>query len=247
MLVEIPDLDVIFGLILAFIGGLFTLFVYSKLKSISASNEQTKQDSERLEFYERQLIDLKIKLDAIDLENLSFSQETPQNIVKNEEKPVQVVEKQVQVVPEQVPVPARVERTPNMSSGDIVEAVLRLITDRSRTSRDIQITLGKSREHISRTMKKLFETVGKGLTKATGMAVTTAGAVLGGPYFIAKVATNPKHVNKLLAINSLGPGKELRKTKLASILINDVIDQIYNDADNLNEGQEAERRIRSVQ
>ena len=157
MLVEIPDLDVIFGLILAFIGGLFTLFVYSKLKSISASNEQTKQDSERLEFYERQLIDLKIKLDAIDLENLSFSQETPQNIVKNEEKPVQVVEKQVQVVPEQTPVPARVERTPNMSSGDIVEAVLRLITDRSRTSRDIQITLGKSREHISRTMKKMSD------------------------------------------------------------------------------------------
>ena len=157
MLVEIPDLDVIFGLILAFIGGLFTLFVYSKLKSISASNEQTKQDSERLEFYERQLIDLKIKLDAIDLENLSFSQEIPQNIVKNEEKPVQVVEKQMQVVPEQVPVPARVERTPNMSSGDIVEAVLRLITDRSRTSRDIQITLGKSREHISRTMKKMSD------------------------------------------------------------------------------------------
>ena len=157
MLVEIPDLDVIFGLILSFIGGLFTLFVYSKLKSISASNEQTKQDSERLEFYERQLIDLKIKLDAIDLENLSFSQETPQNIVKNEEKPVQVVENPVQVVPEQGPVPTRVERTPNMSSGDIVEAVLRLITDRSRTSRDIQITLGKSREHISRTMKKMSD------------------------------------------------------------------------------------------
>ena len=67
MLVEIPDLDVIFGLVLAFIGGLFTLFVYSKLKAISVSNDQTKQDSERLEFYERQLIDLKIKLDAIDL------------------------------------------------------------------------------------------------------------------------------------------------------------------------------------
>ena len=157
MLVEIPDLDVIFGLVLAFIGGLFTLFVYSKLKAISASNDQTKQDSERLEFYERQLIDLKIKLDAIDLENLSFSQETPQNVVKNEEKPVQVVEKQVQIVPEQVPAPVRVERTPNMSSGDIVEAVLRLITDRSRTSRDIQITLGKSREHISRTMKKMSD------------------------------------------------------------------------------------------
>ena len=157
MIIEIPELDVIFGLVLAFIGGLFTLFVYSRLKADSASNNQTKADSERLEFYERQLIDLKIKLDAIDLENLSFSQEIPQDIVKNEEKPVQVVEKQVQIMPEQVPVSARVERTPNMSSGDIVEAVLRLITDRSRTSRDIQITLGKSREHISRTMKRMSD------------------------------------------------------------------------------------------
>ena len=157
MIVEIPDLDVIFGLVLAFIGGLVTLFVYSRLKSISASNDQTKADSERLEFYERQLIDLKIKLDAINLDNLSFSQEIPQNVVKNEEKPVQVVEKPVQVVPEQVPIPPRVERAPNMSSDNIIEAVLRLITDRSRTSRDIQITLGKSREHISRTMKKMTD------------------------------------------------------------------------------------------
>ena len=157
MIIEIPDLDVILGLILAFIGGLFTLFVYSKLKVISASNDQTKADLERMEFYERQLIDLKIKLDAIDLENLTFSQETPQNIVKNEEKPAQVVQKQVEIVPEPAPNPPKVERAPNMSSDNIVEAVLRLITDKSRTSRDIQITLGKSREHISRTMKKMTD------------------------------------------------------------------------------------------
>ena len=157
MIIEIPDLDVILGLILAFIGGLFTLFVYSKLKAISASNDQTKADLERMEFYERQLIDLKIKLDAIDLENLTFSQETPQNIVKNEEKPVQVVQKPVEIVPEPAPNPPKVERAPNMSSDNIVEAVLRLITDKSRTSRDIQITLGKSREHISRTMKKMTD------------------------------------------------------------------------------------------
>ena len=152
-----PDVEVILGLILAFIGGLVTLFVYSKLKAISSSNDQTKADLERMEFYERQLIDLKIKLDAIDLENLTFSQETPQNIVKNEEKPAQVVQKQVEIVPEPAPNPPKVERAPNMSSDNIVEAVLRLITDKSRTSRDIQITLGKSREHISRTMKKMTD------------------------------------------------------------------------------------------
>ncbi|MDA0756460.1 MAG: helix-turn-helix domain-containing protein [Crenarchaeota archaeon] len=157
MLIEIPDLDVIFGLVLAFIGGLFTLFVYFRLKEVSASNRQTKTNSERLEFYERQLIDLKIKLDAIDLENLNFSQELSQNIGKHEEKHEQVEEKQVKVVPEQAQIPAREERTPNMSSGDIVDTVLRLITDKSRTSRDIQITLGKSREHVSRTLKKMSD------------------------------------------------------------------------------------------
>ena len=107
MIIEIPDLDVILGLILAFIGGLVTLFVYSKLKAISASNDQTKADSERLEFYERQLIDLKIKLDAIDLEKLSFSQETPQNIERIEEKPAQVVEKPVEIMPKPEPTPAQ--------------------------------------------------------------------------------------------------------------------------------------------
>ena len=157
MIIEIPDLGVIFGLFLAFIGGLATLFVYSKLKAISVSNDQTKADSERLEFYERQLIDLKIKLDAIDLENLSFSQEIPQNVERIEEKPAQVVEKQVEIVPNPEPTTAQVTRVPNMSSDNIVEAVLRLITDKSRTSRDIQITLGKSREHISRTMKKMSD------------------------------------------------------------------------------------------
>ena len=67
MIVEIPDLDVILGLVLAFIGGLTTLFVYSKLKAISTSNNQTQAGSERLEFYERQLIDMNKKLDQIDL------------------------------------------------------------------------------------------------------------------------------------------------------------------------------------
>jgi len=34
---------------------------------------------------------------------------------------------------------------------------LRLITTKAMTSRDIQITLKRSREHTSRLMKKLFE------------------------------------------------------------------------------------------
>ena len=159
MIVEIPDVDVLLGFVLAFFGGLFTLFVYSKLKAISASNTQTQADSERLEFYEKQLIDLKIKLDAIDLENLSFTEEPlKNNVTEREEKPSLVVEKPVEISPKPTLIePTQAQRTPNMGYENVVEAVLGLITDKSRTSRDIQITLGKSREHISRMMKKLFE------------------------------------------------------------------------------------------
>tara|TARA_Y100000590_G_scaffold2989_1_gene3977 strand:- start:3576 stop:4175 length:600 start_codon:yes stop_codon:yes gene_type:complete len=159
MMVEIPDPVVILGLVLAFLGGLVTLFVYSRLKAVSTSNEQIKADSERLKFYERQLIDLKIKLDAIDLENLTFAEESAKNhVTVREEKPVPVVEKPVEIVQESIPVQlTQAQRTPNLGHNDAVKAVLGLITDKSRTSRDIQITLGKSREHISRMMKKLYE------------------------------------------------------------------------------------------
>jgi len=159
MMVEIPDPVVILGLVLAFLGGLVTLFIYSRLKAISTSNDQIKADSERLEFYERQLIDLKIKLDAIDLENLTFTEESPKNNVTiREKKLTPAVEKPIEIVQEAVPSQSiQTQRTPNLGHDDAIKAVLGLITDKSRTSRDIQITLGKSREHISRMMKKLYE------------------------------------------------------------------------------------------
>ena len=56
--------------------------------------------------------------------------------------------------------PEKVISTPNTSNltpTNPVDYVLHLITDKAMTSRDIQITLKKSREHTSRLMKKLFE------------------------------------------------------------------------------------------
>ena len=50
--------------------------------------------------------------------------------------------------------------TPNMTNIEHVsptDYVLHLITNKAMTSRDIQITTKRSREHTSRLMKKLFE------------------------------------------------------------------------------------------
>ena len=158
MIVEIPDPPVILSVVLPILIGVFSFFVYLKIRQFSASNSQNKVDSERLEFYERQLIDMKIKLDSIEIENLDNSYHTTATGFEND------VEERSQGVPTPRPnvvktSPKPIEsrrRTPNMGFDDVVETVLGLITDKSMTSRDIQVTLGRSREHISRTMKKLY-------------------------------------------------------------------------------------------
>ena len=158
MIVEIPDPPVILSVVLPILIGVFSFFVYLKIRQFSASNRQNKVDSERLEFYERQLIDMKIKLDAIEIENLDNSYHTAPPSFENsmEERSREVPTPRPSVV-KQTPKPVESRRrTPNMGFDDVIETVLGLITDKSMTSRDIQITLGRSREHISRTMKKLY-------------------------------------------------------------------------------------------
>jgi len=157
MLVEIPDPIVILGVVLPIFVGLFSLFAYLKIRQISGFNAQNKVDMERLEFYERQIIDMKIRLDSIDIENISNTPEIPRNFASFEQKIYESVPMTAAREPKSVPMSTQPRRTPNMSLDNTVEVVLGLITDRTMTSRDIQITLGKSREHISRTMKKLFE------------------------------------------------------------------------------------------
>ena len=158
MIVEIPDPPVILSVVLPILIGVFSFFVYLKIRQFSTSNSQNKVDSERLEFYERQLIDMKIKLDSIEIENLDNSYHTPPPGFENgvEERSQEVPTPRPNVVkPTPKPVESR-RRAPNMGFDDVVETVLGLITDKSMTSRDIQVTLGRSREHISRTMKKLY-------------------------------------------------------------------------------------------
>ena len=166
MLIEIPDPEVILGVIIAFLIGLVGLYGYYKVRPfIKSRNEMGDvSQSERLEYYERQLIDMKIRLDAIEIQGIDQKVEDPnmelkqflEKLAKNEvqEKlPTQealepeVVEEQVSFTPEVV----------KISYSSPTNHVLHLITNKAMTSRDIQITLKKSREHISRLMKKLFE------------------------------------------------------------------------------------------
>jgi len=165
MLVEIPDPEVILGVILAFLVGLGGLYVFYKVRPFIKSRSEMVDvsQSERLEYYERQLIDMKIRLDAIEIQGIEQKSDDPslelkqflEKLVKNESHETQVVDvNNSEVVPEK-PI-----STPSISSSDYTnpaDHVLNLITNKAMTSRDIQIILKRSREHTSRLMKKLFE------------------------------------------------------------------------------------------
>ena len=164
MLIEIPDLDVILSVIIAFLVGLGGLFAYFKLRPMIKTNETTDaSQAERLEYYERQLIDMKIRLDSLEIQgveekpvdqNLELKQFL-EKLAKNEikEKLIEQVVKS-EIVPEK---PQIITRMPNLDHNNATDYVLQLITNKAMTSRDIQITLKRSREHTSRLMKKLFE------------------------------------------------------------------------------------------
>jgi predicted transcriptional regulator len=166
MLIEIPDPEVILGVIVAFLIGLVGLYGYYKVRPfIKSRNEMGDvSQSERLEYYERQLIDMKIRLDALEIQGIDQNVEDPnvelksflEKLAKNEiqEKLTaqEIIEPEV-VVEKAFSTPEVVE----IGYSNPTNHVLHLITNKSMTSRDIQITLKKSREHTSRLMKKLFE------------------------------------------------------------------------------------------
>ena len=152
MLIDIPDAGIILVSVLAFLSGLVTLYLYTKVRSPGGPEKIAPTNQERIDYYERELIDMKIRLDAMELDGESFTNpDLPTKKVKSFETPE--VEKEEFVAPK----PKASPRVPNMSFEDSVVHVLELITKGPMTSRDIEVTFGKSREHVSRLMKKLFE------------------------------------------------------------------------------------------
>ena len=152
MLVDIPDAGIILVSVLAFLSGLVTLYLYTKIRLSGGTEKIAPTDLERIDYYEKELIDMKIRLDTIELDGESFtSSDLPKKKVKSFETPE--VEKEEFVAPK----PKAAPRVPNMSFEDSVTFVLKKITEGPMTSRDIEVMFGKSREHVSRLMKKLFE------------------------------------------------------------------------------------------
>ena len=142
------------------------MYLFFKIRPFikSSSDIADPTQTERLEYYERQLIDMKIRLDALDIQGIEEKPIDPnldlkqfmQKLLENnkESKEEVVVVKEPEVIVEK---PVSVTNITGIEHVSPSDYVLRLITNKAMTSRDIQITTKRSREHTSRLMKKLFE------------------------------------------------------------------------------------------
>lgn len=163
MLVEIPDPGVILGMVIAFFVGLGGLYLFYKIKPfVKTQGDAGSMHVERLEYYERQLIDMKIRLDALEIQGIEQKSIDPNvNLKQFLEKLANNAVKEYDVEQEnqkrQEPEMLAPATAAGFDYSNAVDRVLHLITHKAMTSRDIQVTLKRSREHTSRLMKKLFE------------------------------------------------------------------------------------------
>jgi predicted transcriptional regulator len=155
MLIEIPDPGIIIAVVAAFFVGLLALYSFYKIKSLMKNQKKFEPSSnDRLEFYERQLIDMKIRLDSLEIDNNGTKSVEDIGFSRFEEKVSDSEEISATKPKYVIPKP---RQAPNNDYSNIVDFVLGLITHKSMTSRDIQNASHRSREHISRLMKKLYQ------------------------------------------------------------------------------------------
>ena len=166
MLVDVSNLTVILGVMVAFLIGVSGVYLCYAISTHFKSKNRTSDTmySDRLKYYEGQLIDMKIRLDSMSVHaaglkppeppqrhmpfegDLGHESYAPKGENKRQAKPRPVEDDTVGTTP----------KPTNQQHTNSTDQVLHLITNNPMTSRDIQAMLKKSREHTSRLMKKLY-------------------------------------------------------------------------------------------
>ena len=150
------DSDVVISGIFAFLLGMVSMTVYTRLKT-TFEERQYKANGEvveavvleytrRLCDYDKVIAELRTKLDVMEMRA-----QPPQVVSQYPSQP------QPHVAPVSDPVTitqhAIIEREVNGTT----DYILKLLIERPRTSREVQLAIGRTREHTARLMKKLHD------------------------------------------------------------------------------------------
>jgi len=160
MQVEIPDPPVLLSLATAFVLGVLALVIYNKVGSRVDGGGGKR--SSHLDEYERQLVEMKIRLDAMEVgapqaDVMPTSQLSDVEVTGTPNE-AEMAQKEAKITPKP---PESAAPAPSDANHAVyhnaTERVLRMVTNEAKTSRAIQASLGKSREHTARLLKKLYD------------------------------------------------------------------------------------------
>ncbi len=154
------DSDLVISGVLAFLVGMASVMVYSKVKSALVDRHYRADEAvveavvleytRRLRDYDKVIADLRADIDIMEVRSQS-----PQNVASQHHQISHQPQPHVAPVSEVVTITqhATVEKENNGTT----DYILKLLAERPRTSREVQHAVGRTREHTARLMKKLHD------------------------------------------------------------------------------------------
>jgi hypothetical protein len=151
MIVDLSFLgsELVISAALAFIAGLASVMVYAKARSALAEHHYRADEAvveavileytRRLRDYDKVIAELRTKVDIMEMRA-----QQPQNLTSQYQ----------QVSHQSQPHAAATSEKENNGTTDYI---LKLLAERPRSSREVQLAVGRTREHTARLMKKLHD------------------------------------------------------------------------------------------
>ncbi len=156
------DMETVLLVTLAYIIGIVSVMIFNRVRPSFGTHETTGEYARHMKEYEDMLVDLRIRLDTLEIRAGEASHPISQHISDTSHNIK----------------PPTIRRTLEQEGAGMVDYVLKLLVEGPKTSRQIEGLIGRSREHTARLMKKLFEMnyVSRDMaTKPYTYAITDAG------------------------------------------------------------------------
>src|SRR5918996_2915851 len=149
--------DLVISGIFAFLVGMVSMTVYTRLKTTFEEGRYKTNESvieavvleytRRLYDYDKVIAELRTKVDIIE------SRVQPQGVVVSQHPS----QPQPHVAPISEPVKVTQDVTIEKDVNSTTDYIFKLLAERPRSSREVQLAIGRTREHTARLMKKLHD------------------------------------------------------------------------------------------
>lgn len=152
--------DLVISGAVAFLAGMSCVMVYSKAKNVLMGRRYKADETiveavileytRRLRDYDKVIAEIRTKVDIMEVKA-----EPPQTVTSQ----FQSVSHQPQphVAPASEPVTVTQHATVEKESNGTTDYILKLLAEKPRSSREVQLAIGRTREHTARLMKKLHD------------------------------------------------------------------------------------------